>query len=304
MTKSISIFKPALAALLASAVSLSAALAGTVDIKVGPKAGAVSVDARDATTLEIITKLGERFKFDVHQKSDTAGSTVRTGQWSGTLEDVLRRILRTENHVVAGSVKAPTSVTLMDAGSKTAVAPMPAPSAPPPPSVTGSTTGTGSTAGTGSSGMTPNPSVAALGPGSTGGMPRPAEPAAEQTPEEVYPPGSVQEATMGGPRIPRPSDEQLAAMQEARMEAWRLDPSQPEPGSVLEATTGGPKPTPLTDAEIAAIQAARWEVARMNPNAPPPGSVLEATTGGPTPPPIDPNAPLPVRPTPPRGSVQ
>jgi hypothetical protein len=223
-------------ALLSSVVSLSVALAGTVEITAGPQVGTITVDARDATTLEIVTKLGERFKFDVHQKSDTAGNTVRTGQWTGPLDDVLRRILQTESHVVAGSAKAPTSVTLLGAGSRTAIAPMPPPSAPPP-SVAGPMPGASS------SGTTPSPSMTALGPvGAASHMPRASEPAAADQTPDPHPPGSVLEATAGGPKILRPSEAELAALWEARLAAARLDPDAPPPGSVLEATTGGPKP--------------------------------------------------------------
>jgi hypothetical protein len=183
---------------LAAVSTASAAWAGSVDVTQGPL-GVVNVEARDATTAQIIEKLGERFKFTVEKKPETAGSTVRSGQWTGPLDDVLRRVLKSENYTVAGDAAAPTGVTLIDITPGVAPHAGPVPGGPQP--MQSSTEGTVSPGGGPLPGMPRSPETQQSSDPIGSSVPRP--PAANRAPPppRAGPPvlsGSMQPGALPG----------------------------------------------------------------------------------------------------------
>ncbi len=116
-----------IAAVLASGLVVGLANAGTVEILAGTEPGTIRLEVRDATTAEILIKLGARYNFTVDKLSDAAGNASCSGRWTGSLDEILRRVLKSESHVIAGGGSNGLSkITLLD--SKPSAAPA-APSA-------------------------------------------------------------------------------------------------------------------------------------------------------------------------------
>lgn len=91
-------------------------LAGTVQIDVGTVSahanGAdLSVEAKDATLGEILDALAVRFEFRVDGAAAGRGRSTTSGRWTGSLDHVLGRLLKSTGHVVVHDDKAPGGIS-------------------------------------------------------------------------------------------------------------------------------------------------------------------------------------------------
>jgi hypothetical protein len=92
-------FAPLLTA--AFLVVAPAAQAGTVNVKDGPTAGEIVVEATDASLKEILLAIGNRFDFAVDQTSGANVSGTTSGRWAGPVRSVVARLLdNNAGHVV------------------------------------------------------------------------------------------------------------------------------------------------------------------------------------------------------------
>lgn len=85
------------------------AFGGSVEIREGASPGRVSVDARDASPVDILAKLGQKYGFTV-ESSGGKGQPM-TGKLEGKPEDLITRLLRHEGHVVHRSAGKPLGVS-------------------------------------------------------------------------------------------------------------------------------------------------------------------------------------------------
>lgn len=76
------------------------ASAGTVEVKALAAPGGIEIDAKDAPIGDILAKLGAAQGIKIEQIGDDAPVRTWSGRISGRTEDVLSRVLESENFVV------------------------------------------------------------------------------------------------------------------------------------------------------------------------------------------------------------
>lgn len=83
-----------------------AAVAGTVSIAAGSEPGSIVVKLEDATVVDLLRKLSERYGIELEGTVSIAGATRVSVQWSGSIEQIVRRALKTESYVLSGGTTA------------------------------------------------------------------------------------------------------------------------------------------------------------------------------------------------------
>lgn len=125
-----------------AAASLPVPCLAEVDISTADDAKTVNVVVEQASFDDILNKLGEHFHFGVERAVDAKASTASVSlTLSGTLDSVLKRLLRNRNYMI---VRRPDNVeeiekvvilTATEGALPSAPAPAAAASTPPPPAV-------------------------------------------------------------------------------------------------------------------------------------------------------------------------
>ena len=105
------------AAGLVSALSVATAHAGTVAVS-GPVNGILLVQAADAGVDEVLARLAQHQGFTVDGALNASASRRISGKISGSLDDVLRRLLRAESFTVVYASAGVERIVLSGAGTR------------------------------------------------------------------------------------------------------------------------------------------------------------------------------------------
>ncbi|MDX2159246.1 MAG: hypothetical protein SFW09_22300 [Hyphomicrobiaceae bacterium] len=110
------------AALLGATAAIGMAQAEPVVIKDGTTRGQFTVEVDNASTLDLIKALRERFAIEF-EGAPLASETRHSGSWRGAATDIVARALRSENFVMTDGLTkdgAPARVRLLAQGSRIA----------------------------------------------------------------------------------------------------------------------------------------------------------------------------------------
>ena len=95
-------------AVVLTVVMFGTATAGTVTIDIDASAGTLLVEANDATTDEILTRLGNSLNFDVERIGELTDNGMKNRRLTGSAQQVLDRLLERDNHMVISSAQTRT----------------------------------------------------------------------------------------------------------------------------------------------------------------------------------------------------
>ena len=93
---------------LLTVFTVGTATAGTVTIDIDPSAGTLLVEANDATTDEILTRLGNSLNFEVERIGELSDNGMKNRRLTGSAQQVLDRLLERDNHMVISSAQTRT----------------------------------------------------------------------------------------------------------------------------------------------------------------------------------------------------